>query len=176
MQIQITTAPFQEISIMRGAVLFGFQNNIIRKRKAKYTFGIKKCSIWKDIYKGKGTKSYEEVEKDYYCTNLFCKFIKRNQYILFDEIITKNFEALNPNPEIIFYKTNKEDCTYIDEIDENGNLILKKLGSATFEIGEDFDVNQRDVIIEMKLGGTYIEICATLKKNGKKLNITQTFD
>ena len=176
MQIQITTAPFQEISIMRGAVLFGFQNNIIRKRKAKYTFGIEVCSIWKDDYEGKGIKSYQEVEKDYYCTNLFHKYITRNQYILFDKIITHNFQALNPNPEIKFYKTNKEDCTYTDEKDENGNLILEKLGSATFEIGKDFDVNQRDVIIEMKLGGTYIEICAILTKNGKKLNISQTFD
>ena len=176
MKIQITTAPFQEIAIMKGAVLFGFQNNIIRKRKAKYTFGIKKSSIWKDIYKGKGIKSYEEVEKDYYCSNLFSKFITRNQYVFFDEIITKTFQALNPNPEIIFYKTNKEDCTYIDEKDENGNLILEKLGSATFDIGEDFDVNQRDVIIEMKLGGTYIDICAILSKNGKKLNITKSFD
>ena len=176
MTIQITTAPFQEIAIMKGAVLFGFQNNIIRKRKAKYTFGIKKYSIWKDIYEGKGIKSYQEIEKDYYCSNLFGKFITRNQYILFDEIIKKNFEALNPNPEIIYYKTNKEDCTYTDEKDENRNLILEKLGSATFKIGEDFDVNQRDVIIEMKLGGTYIEICAILSKNGKKLKITQSFD
>ena len=176
MEIQITTAPFQEVSIMKGAVLFGFQNNIIRKRKAKYTFGIKKSSLWKDIYEGKGTKCYKEIENVYYYTNLFCKYITKNQYILFDEIIKQNFKTLSSNPKISFYKTNKEDCTYIDEKDENGNLVLEKLGSVTFEIGEDFSENQNDVIIEMKLGGTYIEISAILSKNGKKLKIIKSFD
>ena len=39
LEIKSTYQP--EISIIKGAVLFGFQSNIIRKRKAKYTIGIK---------------------------------------------------------------------------------------------------------------------------------------
>ena len=44
------TPPQPEISIMKGAVLFGFQNDIIRKRKAKYTLGIKSAYEWKEKY------------------------------------------------------------------------------------------------------------------------------
>ena len=174
--LEITTPPFPEIAIIKGAVLFGFQSNIIRKRKAKYTLGIKVSDVWEDKYEGKGIKTYEEVDKQYLCSNLFSKFITRNEYISFDKIIRHNYLALGPNPEIIFYKTNEKDCTYIDEKDKNGELILKKLGSVTFNIGKDFEINKRNIIVDMKLGGTYIDVCATtLVKNGKKLNIIQSF-
>ena len=90
---------------MKGAVLFGFQNDIIRKRKAKYTLGIKSAYEWKQKYEGKGGKKYEENDKKYYCVNLFYKFITINEYIDFNKVIVQRFNAANPNPELIFYKT-----------------------------------------------------------------------
>ena len=175
-KFEFTNPPQPDISIIKGAVIFGFQNNIIRKRKAKYTLGIKMSEFWEDKYEGKGIKTYLEIDGKYHCSNLFSKFITINQYIEFNEVIKHNYDALGPNPEIIFYKTNKKDCTYIDEKDEKGKLILEELGRVNFNIGEDFDVNNRGVTIEMRMGGTYIDCCATLIKNGKQLNIIQSFN
>ena len=62
----------------------------------------------------------------------------------------------------------KENCTYIDEKDENSNLIINKFGEVVFDIGEDYDVNNRMIRIDMKLGGTYIYASAIYLKNGKK--------
>ena len=62
MKIEITTPPQPEISIMKGAVLFGFQNNVIRKRKAKYSLGIKMYDDWEDRFEGKGKKVFEKIE------------------------------------------------------------------------------------------------------------------
>ena len=152
---------------MKGAVLFGFQNDIIRKRKAKYTLGIKSAYEWKE--------KYEEINRKYYCVNLFYKFITRNDFIDFDKIIEHKFNAANPNPELIFYKTYRKNCEYIDEKDENGNLIIEEFGKVRFDIGEDFDANKREVTIKMKLGGTYIDVCAIYEKNGKRLNVTYYF-
>ena len=176
MKINIANPLQPEVSIIKGAVLFGFQTNIIRKRKAKYSIGIKVSSEWNDKYKGKGIKTYEEVDKKYHCSNLFGKFITVNQYIKFDEVIKHSYKALNPNPEIILYKTNKDDCTFIDEKDENGKLILEEFGRVTFDIGKDFDEKNREVIVKMKMGGTYIDVNAILVKNGKNLNIIQSFN
>ena len=162
-EIFITPSIQPEIAIIKGSVLFGFQNNIIRKRKAKYTLGIKMAYEWKQKYEGKGIKKYEELDKKYYWTNLFNKFYTINEHIEFNKKIIREFKATNPNPELIFYKTNKKDCTYIDEKDENGNLIIEEFAKVKYNI-EDFDINKNEVIIEMKLGGTYIDVCVTYKK------------
>ena len=106
---------------------------------------------------------------------MFSKFITRNQFIEFDEVISKEFVAIEIKPSIIFYKTLKEDCTYIDEKDENNKLIIEKFGEVEFDIGHDFDINNREVRIDMKLGGTYIYVSAVYLKNGKKLKTIQNF-
>ena len=176
MKIEITTPPQPEISIMKGAVLFGFQNNVIRKRKAKYSLGIKMYDDWEDRFEGKGKKVFAKIEGGEKCSNLFSKFITRNQYIEFDEVISRSYRALNPNPEIIFYKTLRENCTFVDERDENGKLIIEEFGKVVFNINEDFDVNKRQVTIKMKLGGTYIDVSAKYEKTGKNLDIVKFFN
>ena len=165
-----------ELSILKGAVLFGFQNNIIKKRKSRYTIGIQLHKTWNEnVHKNKGIKVYKELEKKYYCGNLFSKFITINEYIEFDQIISHDYVALEKKPSIVFYKTLKYDCTYIDEKDENNNLIIEKFGEVIFDIEKGFDINNRQVKIDMKMGGTYIYINAVYLKNGKNLEITQNF-
>ena len=176
MEIKIYPPPQREISIMKGAVLFGFQSNIIRKRKAKYTLGIKMSDDWENKYEGKGIKEYSEIEKRYQCCNLFSKFITRNEYIKFNKVIKHDYKANSQNARIILYKTVGENCTYIDEKDENGKLIIEEFGQFNFDIGEDFDINKREIIIEMKLGGTYIDVSAIYKKTGKKINSINSFN
>ena len=173
--LNIVTPSNPEISIIKGAVLYGFQRNIIRKRKAKYTLGIGISRKWDDKYQGRGEKIYNELEKEYKCNNLFSKFITINQYINFDDVITQNYYALDKNQPITFYKTTKINCTYKDEKDENGQLVIHKFGDVTFHICEDFDVNDRRITIQMKLGGTYIDACAIYEKTGRRLNIVKSF-
>ena len=176
MKIEITIPPQREISIMKGAVLFGFQNDIIRKRKAKYSLGVRVYEKWDEKFKDKGIKSFSEIYKAYVCTNAFSKFITVNQYIKFNEVIRQEYKALFKNTDIIFYKTYKEICTFIDEKDENGQLIIQKFGKINFDIGEDYDINKRDIIIEMKLGGTYIDVSVIYEKTGKKIDSSITFN
>lgn len=65
LNFEITLYP--ETAIMQGAVLFGFQRDIIRKRKAKFTLGIKVNEKWNDKYKEKGVKEFLQSGNDYYC-------------------------------------------------------------------------------------------------------------
>ena len=109
------------------------------------------------------------------CTNLFEKFITRNEYIEFNKIIPKKFHAVAKKLKIEFYKTLKDNCKYIDERDENNNLIIEKFGEATFDIEEGFDMDNREIQIEMKMGGTYIYTIAKYLINGKSIDTTQNF-
>ena len=176
MDIYITTPEHPEISIANGAVLFGFDSNVIRKRKAKYTIGIMSSRSWKeDIHKEKGIKKRYDLHEGYYCSNLFSKFITINEYIEFDKVITKKYDAMVPNPSIIFYKTLKENCTFIDEQNENGEPIIEKFGEVSFDIGRDYDKDNNLVKVNMKIGGTYINVSAEYLKTRKKLKVTQTY-
>ena len=131
--------------------------------------------LWdENKHRDKGIKEYNDL-KGYQCINLFSKFITINQYIGFEQIISKEYDTIGAKPKIIFYKTLKENCTYIDEKDENSNLIINKFGEVVFDIGEDYDVNNRMIRIDMKLGGTYIYASAIYLKNGKKIKTIQTF-
>ena len=174
LEIKSTYQP--EISIIKGAVLFGFESNIIRKRKSKYTIGIKVARMWdENLYKDKGKKDYNKLFKREECTNLFQKFITRNEYIGFDQIISHIFSAGSKNPFIIFYKTLKDNCTYIDEKDENNNLIIHKFGEVKFKLEEGFDINNLGLKINMKMGGTYIYATAEYLINGKHIDTIQHF-
>ena len=176
MDITINTPEHPELSIVYGAVLFGFDNNVIRKRKARYTIGIMASRDWnEELYKDKGIKKKYELYDEYYCSNIFSKFITINEYINFDQVITKRYDAMVPNPSIIFYKTSRKNCTFIDEKDENDELIIEKFGEVTFNIGKDYDKNKNKVRMDMKLGGTYIDVSAVYLKTNYKLPITQTF-
>ena len=176
MDIYITTPEHPEISIANGAVLFGFDSNVIRKRKAKYTIGIMSCRSWEeDIHKEKGIKKRYDLHEGYYCSNIFSKFITINEYIEFDKVITKKYDAMVPNPSIIFYKTLKENCTFIDEQNENGEPIIEKFGEVSFDIGRDYDKDNNLVKVNMKIGGTYINVSAEYLKTRKNLKVTQTY-
>ena len=175
-EIYIVSPEHPEISAVNGALLFGFDNNVIRKRKARYTIGIMSSKSWNENkHKDKGIKKHYELHDGYYCSNLFSKFITINDYIKFDQVITKKYDAMLPNPSIIFYKTLKENCTFIDEKNEKGEPIIKKCGQINFDIGNDYDKDNNVVRIDMKIGGTYNDVLARYLKTGKKLQTIQTF-
>ena len=174
MKIEIKNPSQPEIAIIKGAVLFGFKNNIIKKRKAKYTVGIRCCKDWNEkLHKDKGIQKNNKL-KGLQCSNLFSKFITINQYIDFDHVFTNKYDAIDPNPRIVFYKTLKEDCTFIDEKDENNNPIIKEFGNIQLNLGENYDKNKHRIKINMRLGGTYIVVSAIYLET--KLKIEDVFN
>ena len=84
------------------------------------------------------------------CINLFSKFITRNEYIGFDQTISGIFYAIEKKPMISFYKALKDNCKYIDEKEENNNLVIEKFGEVPFDIEKGFDINNREIKTDMK--------------------------
>ena len=164
---------FPSIAVVSGAVYFGFEPFLIYYRRAKYTIGIDCDDIWNERYNDRPEKKYwDSKEKEYFCKECFHKYIEINEKIAVNSIITKIFKMPDPKCHIILYKTNKIDAKYIDEKDEKGNNILSKFGEIFFDIGDSFDPNNREIKIELKIGGTFITAKATHIYSSKEvLNI-----
>jgi len=141
------------LSIMEGAVLFGLNPNKIIQRKAKYTIGMK----FIDLTKLKG--------------NCFSEFIKINQNLKVGQEIVKNYYMIGPRIcNLTFYKTFKTNPIFIDE---EG---VEQFGQCTLDAGKNYSINEREVTVTMRIGGTFIDVKAKHKKSGIKIKTKLEFD
>ena len=165
-----------EIAISQGSVLFSnLPNDVFRK--AKYTFGIKVSKNWKDsIHNSGGKKRFDEIEKIFKCTNIFSKFITKGDELRPDEIIEKSYNIKGPKATIELYKTEENNVLFCDQKDENGKLKIWKFADYEIDVGNDFDIKQKEIIVKMKLGGTYITSMAIYCKTNKKADARCLFE
>ena len=69
---------------------------------------------------------------------------------------------------IELYRTENNDVKFCDERDESGELKIHKFGEYIIDVGEDFDVNNRKVLVRIKLGGTFLTSSAIYCKTNKQ--------
>ena len=159
------------LSIMEGAVLFGLNPNKIVQRKARYTIGMDTLDLWdEELHSKNGKKFYSEEKGVWVCLNSFLLFIKVNQTIELGQEIIKEVDFYHPRYcEMGFYKTLKTNPIFTDEkgIEKIGNLIL--------DAGKDYPLDERDCIITMRIGGTFIGIKAKHLKSGKTIKTKLDF-
>ena len=171
-------SPNPEIAIAFGSVQYSFDHYIISPRKAKYTFGIKTSDIWDEKKHRKGgIKIYDKNDKIYRCKNGFSKFITKNDNLRpYDEICHK-FTMNNSKANVELYKTERENATFCDEKDENGNIIVTKFGQFIIDVENNkFDKSNKEVEVKMKLGGTFISASAIYCKTKDKFKITCLYE
>ena len=175
-KMNLIKAANPEIAISQGSVLFSsLQNDVFRK--AKYTFGIKVSKKWKDsIHNSGGKKRFDEIEKIFKCTNIFSKFITKGDELRPDEIIEKSYNIKGPKATIELYKTEENNVLFCDQKDENGKLKIWKFAEYEIDVGNDFDIKEKEIIVKMKLGGTYITSMAIYCKTNKKADARCLFE
>ena len=159
------------LSIMEGAVLFGLNPNKIVQRKARYTIGMDSLQLWDEELHSKNGKKFYSKEKDVWgCSNCFLLFIKVNQTIkLGQEIIKEAHFNLPSYGEMNFYKTLKNNPIFFDE---KG---IEKIGKLRLDAGKDYPLDERDCIITMRIGGTFIDVKAKHLKSGKTIRTKLDF-
>ena len=161
-----------EVAIGIGSVLFSMCQNIIKVRKAKYSFGIKCRRKWDDSkHKIGGKKIFDPLDNEYVCENLFSKFITKGDNLRVDEIIENTYFMAASRVVVELYKTEKDKVVFCDEKDENGQLKIWNIGSYIIDVGNDFDSSSKEMrkaIVKIKLGGTYISSETIYCKTNKK--------
>lgn len=161
-----------ELAVVKGAVLFGIDPNIITERKAKYTIGFGTNSIWKEeIHSNGGEKYFDEIDKVYRCKNCFDLFIEIGQTLKINDKITHYFHMLEPRYcNLRFFKSYKKNPIFVNE--EGVELI----GRDVLDLKKDYPLNERDLVVEMKFGGTFVEAECIHKKSGIKIKLNLYFD
>lgn len=161
-----------EIAVVKGAVLFGINPNIIQIRKAKYSIGFCTNYLWDEIKHGLvGEKIFDEEENVYRCKNCFDSFIKIGQNISVNDEIIHYFKMQGPRYcKLLFYKSYKKEPILCEE--EGVELI----GKDEFDLGENYPIGQRNIIVKMKFGGTFVEATCIHKKSGKNVKLNLYFD
>lgn len=161
-----------EIAVVKGAVLFGLNPNLINIRKAMYTIGFNCDDNWNDqLHSGIGEKYYDYNYNIYKCRNSFHTIIKKGQDIPQNNVITKYFTTMNPRIIILkFFKSEKENPVLWTE---NG---VKLIGNEQLDLSNDYPLGQRDFIINIRFGGTYADAKCTHYLSGKTLNFPLYFN
>lgn len=150
---------YPSVSVVKGAVIFGIYPYIIKSRISQFTIGVVCNEKWDELKHGKrkDLKFFDNIDNLYKCKNCFSPIIFKNQKIEVNEIIKKNYEIISPKADIIFYKTIFK---YVKFVDENSVIQHKKkcieFGRTVFNVGESYDKLTRKLVIELKLGGTFI--------------------
>ena len=163
---------YPAIAVAKGAVIFGFDPYIIKSRVSKFTIGVNVNCKWNESLFGKRNdlKYFNKIENCYYCHNVFSPIILKNQKVGINEIISKEYKLSSSKNIVKFYKTKYNNVIFIDEKStKTSKNILMQFGELCLDVGNSFDINKRDIVVELYLGGTFIDAkikYKNIEKNG----------
>ena len=160
-----------EIAVVRGAIYFAINPFSISKRIARFSLGVKAEASW--IEKLDNVLGAEKIwapeQNKFICSNRFIAFYKKNHPI--DVASEGKKRKLGMNSEsctVQFYKSDFDGPIYVvDQLNDKSEPMTEKFGELQFTV-EDFDEKERDVEIEVKLGGTFISSKITYLRTGKQ--------
>ena len=103
--------------------------------------------------------------------DVFNPIIEKGQKIPVDKNNSKNYTIKGSKSKIFFNKTSFYNIPFVDE---NYNLVkleCQKFGELTLDVCKKFDKNNRDLIIQLKLEGTFISDGIIYKNEIMKANL-----
>ena len=161
------------LSIMEGATIFGKNPSIIKERKAKYTIGMGFRDLWnEDKHSKMGKKVFNYEINKWECKNCFSKFITINQNLKLNDVISHSYKLIgNKTCLFKFYKTKNSDIPIFTF--EKG---IELIGECVLDVGkENNNPDENELLVELKFGGTFIDVKAKNLKNGKNIRAKFNF-
>lgn len=122
-----------QVSVIRGACMFGLNPRSITSRISKLTYGINTLTTYDPTRHAEEKKVI--IEGEDFCEDVFDAFVKRGEAVGIDEVHVKTYcpvRARQTVMRIIFYCTEKEAPNFVDE---EG---VKQLGELSIDIGRPF--------------------------------------
>ncbi len=122
-----------QVSVIRGACMFGLNPRSITSRISKLTYGINTLTTYDPLRHAEEKKVV--IEGEDFCEDVFDAFVKRGEAVGIDEVHVKTYcpvRARQTVMRIIFYCTEKEAPNFVDE------EAVKQLGELSIDIGRPF--------------------------------------
>jgi len=146
-----------QVSVIRGACLYGLNPRSITSRIAKKTYGINTLTTFDPERHPEEKKVIIEGEE--FCEDIFDAFITKGDAIASDEVHTKTYCPVRSRQtvmRIIFYCTENDNPEFIDETG------VSQLGELSIDIGRPFqNIEDKTVKVTLLFGDTNINATAT---------------
>jgi len=159
-----------ELTVLRGAVLYGLKPNQIIRRISRRTYGIRSTRPIKAgdpehllFVDSDGKKS---------CEGVFDTLVTIDESVHIDHKIEKTYiPVMHDSREMVllFYGSKEKIVRYCDDIG------VYKIGKLTIQIPNNIDLNQREVKVEISFGNTTTEVQAKNKATDKTVKATFDF-
>ena len=170
--LQVLVPRRPQVSVVRGACLFGLDPHSISSRIAKKTYGINTLTTF-DPEKHPEKKKVV-IEGEDFCEDVFDAFVRAGDSIGAEEVHVKTYCPVRSRQtvmRIIFYCCDYRDTEFIDE---EG---VEQLGELTIDIGRPFQsVEDKTVKVTLRFGSTHIYACATNRDGTEVRNCEFKFD
>jgi hypothetical protein len=170
--LQVLVPRRPQVSVVRGACLFGLDPHSITSRIAKKTYGINTLTTF-DHEKHPENKKVI-IEGEDFCEDVFDAFVRGGDSVGAEEVHTKTYCPVRSRQtvmRIIFYCCDSRDVEFIDE---EG---VEQLGELTIDIGRPFQsVEDKTVKVTLRFGSTHIYACATNRDGTEVRNCEFKFD
>ena len=168
--IDIISMPEPEIAIVKGAIYFAKNPFAIGQRIARYSIGIKCVDSWKERFNSLegAIPIWNEKKNEKSCLNRFSVFYKKFHSINVSEKgKQRDYDMYSESCEMTFYKSDFDGPVYVVGQIENGKCITEEFGKLKFKV-DDFDEKDPHIVVEIKMGGTFITAVVEYLKTKKK--------
>lgn len=144
------------LAVLKGAVLFGHDPQVIVSRVAKVTYGVNTLSKVQDDREVQDRRRIKEIRGVKYEKNVFSKHVTKGDDLVLEEAQEKKtYFPIYPDQKSVqfsVYTSTKENPKYVDE---EG---CKNLGSFDVKIPDTTDGTDRKVLVKFIFGGTEIKV------------------
>lgn len=122
-----------QVSVIRGACMFGLNPRSITSRISKMTYGINTLTTFDPVKHPEEKKVV--IEGEDFCEDVFDAFVKQNEAVSIDEVHVKTYcpvRARQTVMRIIFYASEDPNALFVDD------AAVKPLGELSIDIGRPF--------------------------------------
>ncbi|CAM2098045.1 heat shock 70 kDa protein 12A [Caretta caretta] len=161
-----------QAAIIKGAILFGHNPQIVASRISALTYGVKISEAFDIAVHDVQKKRVSKADNYVYCTDLFKKLVGIGDLVEVDEVASYTFTPTEPDQTSVifsFYCTEKDDAKYIDE---EG---LKMLGSCTVPTPNTELGKNRQLRLDIKFGLTEFKATGTDVTSGESRTVMIDF-
>ena len=167
--IRVIEAKESNLTVIRGAVRFGYNPQVIASRKADATYGIT-TSVPFDSKKHDKSHRYQDSRNQYYCNNILYVCVEKGEVIPSDRVFTTDVTPPLKTQTTMILKivmTNQTGVEYTQ--DKQGNKNVTEIGSLvlTLPTSSESDTKQnaaaaddsakRNVRITLDFSGTELK-------------------
>ncbi|KAK3099358.1 hypothetical protein FSP39_003254 [Pinctada imbricata] len=154
--LKVVVPTNSSLAVLSGAVIYGFEPDIVASRVASYTYGIAKQRIWK--------KGDPELKKSvcttkrglHWCDDVFDKHVEIGQIVKIGEFQpAKDYYPIRDDQKsavLEFYASTEKDPKFVD--DPNTELV----GFFSFDLTERQEGDDGKVLVRIGVGGTELEV------------------